>query len=242
MADDKEKFQAGECDAGTMNKARRNTAVASLITRAWLEENKLTAFTANFMAVDKATGLPCVPFLEASKAMMRGIGYAGEGDTLTAALTGALATVFPETSFTEMFCPDWKNDNIFVSHMGEMNIALTAEKPVLQVIDFQFTDAEDPVAAYGRFKAGKAVFVNLAPGRDNTFSLIIAPIEMLDVRNDDDFKYCVRGWFNPNRPIPGFLADYSRAGGTHHAVLVYGDVKDVVAQFGRMMGWKVVSI
>jgi len=34
--------------------------------------------------------------------MSRGIGYAGEGDVLTAALTGALLSVYPDTSFTEV--------------------------------------------------------------------------------------------------------------------------------------------
>jgi L-arabinose isomerase len=224
------------------DETHRNTAVTCLAIRRWLEENKLSAFTANFLAVDKALGLPCMPFLEAGKAMARGIGYAGEGDVLTAALVGALASVFPETSFTEMFCPDWKNDSIFLSHMGEMNIALAAGKPRLAEIDYPFTDAENPLAAFGRFKAGRAVFVNLAPGRDNTFSLILAPVEMLDVQTDEDFKNCVRGWFRPNMPVSDFLAAYSRVGGTHHAALVYGDTADIIAGFGRMMGWKVVVL
>ena len=39
--------------------------------------------------------------------MARGIGYAGEGDLFTASLVSSLLSVFPETSFSEMFCPDW---------------------------------------------------------------------------------------------------------------------------------------
>ena len=49
-----------------------------------------------------------MPFLEISKAMSRGIGYAGEGDLLTAALVGALLAAWPRTTFTEIFCADWK--------------------------------------------------------------------------------------------------------------------------------------
>jgi L-arabinose isomerase len=111
----------------------RQAAATCLSVRKWLEKEKLTAFTVNFMAIDSTSGLNCMPFLEASKAMARGIGYAGEGDVLTAALVGALLSVYSETSFTEMFCPDWKNNSIYVSHMGEMNIALSADRPVLTV-------------------------------------------------------------------------------------------------------------
>ena len=57
--------------------------------------------------------MPTLPFLEASKAMARGIGYAGEGDVLTSALVGTLLSVYPETSFTEMFCPNWKDGRYF---------------------------------------------------------------------------------------------------------------------------------
>ena len=62
--------------------------------RHFLEAGKFTAFSANFQAFDRADGpVDTVPFLEISKAMSRGIGYAGEGDVLTAALVGGLLAV-----------------------------------------------------------------------------------------------------------------------------------------------------
>jgi L-arabinose isomerase len=86
-----------------------------------------------------------------------------------------------------MFCPDWKNNRIFLSHMGEMNINLTAEKPVLAEKDFPFTDAENPVADYGRFKEGKAVLVNLAPGHDNRYTLIVSKVESMPIQTEQGF-------------------------------------------------------
>ena len=62
---------------------------ASLKLRHWLEKEKLDAFTIAFSGIDRAGGWQTVPFLECSKAMARGIGYAGEGDVLTAAATRA---------------------------------------------------------------------------------------------------------------------------------------------------------
>ena len=96
----------------------RRATQAGLAVRLWMEEEKLTGFTINFQVADKASGLPAMPFLEASKAMSRGIGYAGEGNVLNASLVGTLLQAYPETSFTEMFCPDWEGNQIFLSHMG----------------------------------------------------------------------------------------------------------------------------
>ncbi len=114
IAWDKVNFSLRSVDPEVHRRATR----AGLAVRRWIEKERLTAFTINFMAVDKASGLPAMPFLEASKGMARGLGYAGEGDILTAAFVGALASVYPETSFTEMFCPDWEGDTVFLRPHG----------------------------------------------------------------------------------------------------------------------------
>lgn len=215
---------------------------AGLAIRHWIEQEKLTAFTINFNAVDKSLGLPTMPFLEASKAMARGIGYAGEGDVLTAALVGALASVYPQTSFTEIFCPDWEGDQIFVSHMGEMNIDTAASAPTLVEMPFPFTDVGNPAVAVARFRAGEAVLVNLAPARDDTYSLIVAPVVMRDVSGTDRMADSIHGWFKAALPVGEFLAEYSRVGGTHHSALVYGDVAEEIVNWGKLMRWKTLVL
>lgn len=227
--------------------AHRRSVKTGLAVRRWIEENKLTAFTANFLDVTPAFGLPTMPFLEASLGMARGIGYAGEGDTLTAALVGALATVFPQTTFTEMFCPDWKGNRIFLSHMGEVNIDLLAGKPELVEYDFVFGKLPNPVKPAGCLRSGKAVWVNLAPimeGKmaEGKYRLIVAPVKMEEGDRKDRFGGAVRGWMRPAMPVADFLEAYSRVGGTHHAALIYGDALAVVAGFGEMMGWETVVI
>lgn len=214
---------------------------AGLALRKWTEREALTAVTVNFLATVNGTGLSCMPFLEASKAMVRGLGYAGEGDGLTAALVGALSSTFAEVSFTEMFCPDWKSGSVFLSHMGEMNLCLARDKPLLMDTESPFVGTGTAVAAYGCFKPGKAAIVNLAPGREG-FSLIVANGEMLDTNSSDSMKASVRGWFHPDKKLPEFLEEYSRAGGIHHSALVYGYHINEIAGFGRIMGWKVVEM
>ncbi|GGD53163.1 L-arabinose isomerase family protein [Paenibacillus nasutitermitis] len=238
IAKDKQDFHLGSFD----NNTHRQSADACLRVRKLIETNNLTAFTVNFMEVTKESVISSMPFLEASKAMSRGIGYAGEGDVLTAALVGALLSVYPETSFTEMFCPDWKNNRIFLSHMGEMNLQVTARKPVLQEMNFPYTDADNPVVAYGRFRGGKAVYVCLAPGKDNTYSLILSPIDMLEVNDENWVADTIHGWFRTGPSVADFLAAFSKHGGIHHGAIVYGDVLKVMEQFGEVMGWNVVKI
>jgi L-arabinose isomerase len=105
-----------------------------------------------------------------------------------------------------------------------------------------WVDADPPVFAIGRFRGGKAVFVNLAPGTENTYTLILAPIEMLDVQGEDRMSDSIRGWFRPGMPVAEFLTEYSLLGGTHHAALVYGEVLDDLARFGRMMNWDIAVV
>lgn len=222
--------------------AQTRTARAGIGVRRWIEQEKLTGFTMNFGAIDDTTGLPTVPFLEASKAMARGLGYAGEGDVLTSALVGALLSQFPDTSFTEMFCADWEGESIFINHMGEMNVALADGACTLMTKDMPFLKVGAPAVAVGRFRAGEAVFVNLAPGPENTFTLIIAPVEMLGVQGEDKMTDLIRGWFRPTMPVAEFLESYSQLGGTHHSALVYGDATEDIALFGTLMGWDVAVL
>lgn len=237
IAADRERFTV-EADED----AHFRTARACVAVRRWMEKENLTGFSVSFGAVDASTGLPTVPFLEASKAMARGLGYAGEGDVMTAALVGALASAFPETTFTEMFCADWEGESIFVNHMGEMNVNLADGKPVLMTKDMPFLKVGAPALAVGRFRGGEAAFVNLAPGPENSFTLIVAPVEMLAVEGDDKMTDLIRGWFRPAMPIAEFLEAYSRLGGTHHSALVYGNVTDDIARFGEIMGWDVAVL
>jgi L-arabinose isomerase len=237
MALDRKRFACGKIDENL----HRETTRACLCIRRLLEQKKLSAFSLNFQTVTKASGIPAMPFLEISKAMARGTGYAGEGDTLTAGLVGALMTVFPDSSFTEMFCPDWKGNQIFLSHMGEINLNLAERKPFLFEKEWIFSDARKPVAAAAAFKPGPAVFVNLAPQKQG-YALILAPVEMVSEGKTGKFKTTIRGWFRPGMPVADFLAAYSRAGGTHHAALVYGAATAALESFGRIMGFRIVRI
>ena len=214
----------------------RNTERNCLAVRHWMKRHGLNAFTANFREIgDDRCGLTVMPFIEACKALARGQGYAGEGDALTASLVGALLKGFPDTSFVEIFCPDWKGNSLLLSHMGEFNPNLTDRKPGMKKINFVFGSADDPVVAYGRYRPGEATFLNLYRDGEG-FRLLISQVEMLDAGNDKSFESRVRGWLRPSLPVAEFLETISTFGVTHHSALVYGAAPEQLAFFADLLG------
>ena len=91
---------------------------------------------------------------------------------------------------------------------------------------------------------GPGRFLNLAPGPDDTFSLIVAPVEVVaeDDSVDPAMRDVVRIWIRPRGSVAEFLEAYSRAGGTHHSALVLGERAEGIAAFGRMLGLEVVCL
>lgn len=212
-----------------------------LALRQYLDKGGYGAFSMNFLAFQSPDDT--VPFLEISKAMARGLGYGGEGDVLTASLVGALSSAFGQTTFTEIFCPDWKGDSLFLSHMGEINPEVATGKPILLEKEFPFTPAQNPAFITCALKPGPAVFVNIVPGPNDTFSLIIAPVNVLGDTKNTKMKGAVRGWIQPDSGTIGeFLEEYSLNGGTHHSGLVLGDVTEALVAFAEFAGLEPVVI
>lgn len=231
------------CDIDTAD--HRRSVHVGLGLRSLLAEGSYGAMSVNFQAFNSADRSACtMPFLEISKAMARGIGYGGEGDVLTAALVGALARAFGRVTFTEIFCADWSGGTLFLSHMGEVSPSVLVDAPRLFAKPFFVPDVPPPALLTGAVQPGPAVFVNLAPGPDDTFTLIVAPVEVLaeDDTLDPAMHDSVRAWIRPQRPVAAFLEAYSRAGGTHHSALVLGDVAEAIAAFGRQLGVDVLEI
>ncbi len=234
IEEDRKRFR----DAGASPEAHRRSVKMGRAIRRWIDQEGLSALSFNFLNMVEKQGYITAPFLEMSKAMERGIGYAGEGDTLTATLVAALMSAFPDTSFTEMFCPDWENNTVFLSHMGEVNLRLLDGRPQLREMQYAYTKTGNPALASGCFRPGEVTLVNLAPIGKGRYRLIVAPVEMVPVTGPDRMEEYIRGWFRPTIPVADFLAGYSRAGGTHHLAVSYmRDLKSVEG-LAAMMGWE----
>jgi len=227
-----------ECfDAVLAEEVHRRSLRVSLGLRRLLERGAYTAFSMNFLAFDSNAGpTDTVPFLEASKAMERGMGYAGEGDVLTASLVGALTGAFERATFTEIFCPDWEGGSLFLSHMGEINPKVAGATPELVEMEFPYTAAKNPAILACGLAEGPATLVNLAPGPEGRFGLITSRVDVLGDATNPGLRRCIRGWIRPTVPLESFLEHYSRLGGTHHSALVYGDCVEAMQAFGAFTG------
>ena len=85
-------------------------------------------------------------------------------------------------------------------------------------------------------KPGRACFANLAPTADG-FRLVLAEGEMQKLpERIGSFENSVSGWFKPDVPLCRFLEEYSRAGGTHHGVLVYGATAETLRHLSTFGG------
>jgi L-arabinose isomerase len=225
--------------------AHERSVRVGLGLRLLLEEGRYGAFSVNFQAFDRADRpANTMPFLEISKAMGRGLGYAGEGDVLTAAFVGALSRAYDAVSFTEIFCADWAGDRLFLSHMGEISTSVADGKPQVIAKPFFMGGSLDPAVLTCSARPGPAVLVNLAPGPRDTFTLLVAPVEVVaeDGSLKPEMRNVIRLWIRPQGKVAPFLEAYSRAGGTHHGALVLGAQAESLAAFGRMSGWDVVQL
>lgn len=210
-----------------------------LTLRKCVENCGYTAFSANFLNVGK---LGTMPFMECCKALERGIGYAGEGDALTSAFTGSFLASYPETNFVEIFCPDWKSNNVFMSHMGETNYRVAATKPLISRTGSSYVKGTMPYAGYCRMKEGSGVYFNIS--RDaNEYKLLIAPAAMLPAEKDN-FPRTMRGWMKPltSSSTAEFLEKLSVNGATHHSTFVYGATAEEIEFFGKLLSLKTVVI
>ena len=218
-----------------------DTVRSCIALRKCIEKNGYTAFSVNFLSAGLDTGIHSMPFLECCKALERGIGYAGEGDALTAAFTGAFLSAYPETNFVEIFCPDWKNNMLFLSHMGETNYRIADCKPLICRTGTNFTKGSPPYVGYTRMKAGGGVYVNICRDKSN-YRLFLAEAEMLSC-DEDRFTQTMRGWMRPkNLSTAQFLEEHSKMGAIHHSIFVYGATVDELMFFGQLLSMEIATV
>lgn len=208
-----------------------------------VEVGRLDAVTMNFLDV-AAAGARTMPFLGASRLMSRGVGYAGEGDVLTATLMTAVARIAGEATFTEMFCPDYERNEILLSHMGECNFAMADPVRPVRLIakPFAFGDCVSPAVPVFQLRPGMVTLVSITQWPDEGFRLVVSSAEVLAAPEHPNLQSpYTRIAFG--RALPDFLEDYSRAGGTHHLALAYGDLIGDLSALARFsnIGFEIVQ-
>lgn len=206
-----------------------------------VKEMALDAVSMNFMSVINA-GSDALPFMGASHLMSKGFGYAGEGDVLTAALNSAISQICKQSTFTEMFCPDYTKKEILLSHMGECNFSMadTLSLVKLKPKVFAWGNCQRLVVPIFQLRAGEATLVSITEtpdksvcGQGKTFRLVTTKGQIIKAPDHPNLRSpYTRISFGED--MSSFLERYSRAGGTHHLVLAHGDILEEIEMLANI--------
>ncbi len=193
----------------------------------------LSGYSMNFQHVRRGLA---TPFYACSRLLSDGIGYAGEGDVLTALLGRPLNFLAGEAFFSEMFCPDWRGGTIFMAHMGESDPRF-ARADVPPVLAQKKPFLSDRVSVYHLAElAGREVtLVNLARDAGRGFRFVVAMADI--VRFPLKVEFAMPHFkIKPRIPLERFLEAYARCGGGHHLYLATGDQRRAVEVMARQLG------
>lgn len=215
-----------------------------LVLRNLIGKYRLQAIALNFMAFNGKHCSETIPFSAISKLISEGIGYGGEGDVLCAISVWILQQIVGQATFTEMFTTDYRNNRIFMSHMGESNFMMAKNKSQIKLIkkDMSITAPGTSTAMfYFQMKAGEVTLFNLAPAKEKKFHVITTKARIEDEPlfskvQSPHFLLKVSG------DVRDFLTTYSMTGGTHHLAMAYGDHIQYLRTFARIAGLQFTEI
>jgi L-arabinose isomerase len=204
------------------------TARAELAVRGMVADHRLNALTYQFMAFGQDERTQTLPFVAASRLMAEGIGFGGEGDLIAAAATTFFNWLKPPASFSEIFTIDFADNGLFMSHMGEANVAMARRDRKIPLVarPAPITRTRGrQLALVTCFEPGPATLAALTPGPQGRWRVIAAEAALEDYGPLPGF--CV-----PHaklKPFGGdvcqFLTAYANAGGPHHNAVLFGDAR-----------------
>jgi L-arabinose isomerase len=207
-----------------------------------VRKHELDALALNFSALVDG-GCRTLPFLGSSKMLAEGIGYGGEGDTLTALLNSAVYTINPQTTFSEFFSSDFGKNEILLSHMGECNIALAASEPVtLKLRVFPWGDVVRPAVPVFQMKPGRVSICSISERpQKHGFQLLVLCGEVVSSPEYPRLDVpATKVRFDKDLGVT--LEAYSLLGGTHHMVLSYGDMRKELELLARYCGMEYCEV
>ena len=204
-----------------------STARVELALRGMVVDHGLAGLTYQFLAFGDDERTPTLPFVAASRLMGEGVGFGGEGDLISAAATWFLNRLNPPATFSEIFTIDFAGNSVFMSHMGEANVAMAApaRKVALMARPTPITRTRDrQLVLVTTLEPGPATLVTLTLNAASRWRIIAAPVTV------EDFgplpSLCVPHFkLKPAGDVRKFLTDYATAGGPHHNMVCFGDAR-----------------
>lgn len=192
-----------------------------------LEERGYGAYTAHFDIFQEDGRFRQVPLLAASNLMADGFGFAGEGDTMTAAMVAASNVLTGNSNFSEMYAMDFEQDSIVMSHSGEGNWKTARQDKKIRLIDRVMGEGglENPPTPLFASAPGPATIISLISVSGGNFRMVAARGEVLDRADLEnvDVPYL---FFKPKNGVRSCVEGWLRNGGSHHEVVNWGDYID----------------
>ena len=195
-------------------------------------QNSITAYTMNFNDFYKTP----VPFYAINHFMKNAVGYAGEGDILTASLGAPLNILSEKAFFSEFFCPDWKKSLLIMSHMGETDPRF-ARQGTTVTIEEKIALGKSMPSYYYKFEAQpmEMTFVTWTKNPDGSLRLLAGLLDCVQSAVFEDFgapHFVAR----PKIELSEFLKIYSENGGAHHIYAAAGNILSRLCEFAHMTG------
>ena len=214
------------------------TARVELSLRAIVKENRLDALSYQFMSFGENRRTPTLPFVAVSRLMAEGVGFGGEGDLVGAAGTFLLSRLQPPATFSEIFTIDFAGNGLFMSHMGEANVAMarTDQKVPLVARPKPITPTRRrQLALITSLQPGPATLCALVAGPDNRWRLIASRVQIEDFGTLGSmvvphFKLRPEGG-----DVRQWLTAYAKAGGPHHNAVCFGDATPRIQAVAKLL-------
>jgi L-arabinose isomerase len=227
---------AFEIDAHVYADLLAKTGRGEAALRAVLEHADSRACGLNFLELCNEERVADGLHVAASMLMNEGLGYAGEGDWVTAVLVRGMQQGFGVASFSEIFSIGYDDNRLLLKHWGEGNFAMARTRP--RLLASRFTDrcaAEFAIVDF-EFAPGPATLVNL-----NSTAEGQGQLASIGGRIEEDHLPQLdgpRAVFKPDRAdVSDLLTEYAYAGGSHHLALVPGAPVEVLEKVCRLAGW-----
>lgn len=201
--------------------------------RRLVKENNLDAFTMNFMEL--IGRVPTLPFLGINKLIGEGLGYAGEGDIITAILVAEMRHLAGAANFTEIYTLDYEKNLMLMTHMQECNPALARKDSKIKLVkkDFWAKGCKPYAGMHFTLEPGPVTLVCLTTDINNEFIYVVHETEIMDRKIFA--KFDIPHWVvKLNESVGDFLTRYSSAGGTHHLAAVPGNQADSIRKLTKL--------
>ena len=157
---------------------------------------------------------------------------------IAAAATTLFNWLQPPSSFSEIFTIDFAGNSVFMSHMGEANVAMARRdrKVPLVARPTPITRTRDrQLALVTSFEPGPATFAALTLGPANRWRIIVSPVTIEDYGPLPSL--CVPHFkIRPAGDVRPFLTAYANAGGPHHNAVCFGDARRRLEMAAALIG------